>query len=191
MKIMLVPQEESILGTEDGPPSLMEAILFFFRNNFVGVLSISDIRKYLIVRRNKRVRDESSEKKTSAENEKKAKRWKQTDIGCYYVVPETCIVTPKPIQMKRRRKNNNHESYNEMNKRNKLSDGATSWPTNNDERLKQGGTKRKMSVYCAHSRKKRTNIMMSDVRKKATDANVYVLLDNPLLDPALAGSRVP
>ena len=39
--------------------------------------------------------------------------------------------------------------------------------------------------------KKHTNIMMSDVRKKATDANVYVLLDNPLLDPALAGSRVP
>ena len=78
-----------------------------------------------------------------------------------------------------------------MSKRNKLTDDANSYPTNNDERLKQGGTKRKTNVYCAHSRKKRTNIMMSDVRKKATDANVYVLLDNPLLDPALAGSRVP
>ena len=141
--------------------------------------------------RNKRVRDESSKTKRSADNEKKAKRWKQTDIGCYYVVPETCIVAPKPTQMKRRRTIKNNERHNEMNKRNKITDGATSWHTNNNKRLKQGGSKRKTSIYCAHSRKKRTNIVMSDLCKKATDANVYVLLDNPLLDPANAGSRIP
>ena len=153
--------------------------------------NISDIRKYLIVRKNKRARDESSETKRSAGNEKKAKRWKRTDIECYFDVPETSTVIPKHTQMKRNRTIRTNESHNEKSKRNKIADGVTSWHTNNDERLKQVGAKRKTNLYCDPGRKKRTNIVLSDLRRIDTDTNVCVLINNPLPDPALAGSRVP
>ena len=75
--------------------------------------------------------------------------------------------------------NSNQETFNETNKRKKLTTDAVPLDlTNNDEMLDQGGTKRKSNVYCAHSRKKRTNIMLSDLQKKATHENSYVHLDN-------------
>ena len=142
MEILPVPKKNSVPGTVGGSPSYMEAIPFFSRSNFVGVLNwekrmkismtdfkaenISDIRKYLIVRKNKRARDESSETKRSAGNEKKAKRWKRTDIECYFDVPETSTVIPKHTQMKRNRTIRTHESHNEKSKRNKITDGVTS-----------------------------------------------------------------
>ena len=85
----------------------------------------------------------------------------------YYDVPATNDVTPQPIRIKKRRVSSNQKTLDEMNKRRKLTmDDEFSDFMNTDETSNRRCVKRKLDVFYDRGRMKRTNISLSDLRKK-------------------------